>query len=140
AEVRPGERVLDYCAGAGGKTLALGASLRGASELWTWDVHPEKLARMQPRLDRVALDVPVHLGQRPPERSMDCVFVDAPCSGSGTLRRDPCLRWRLDATRVDAMNDLQDTVLAEAASYVAPGGRLVYGTCSVFARENTQRV
>ena len=139
-----GELVVDFCAGAGGKTLALGAQMRNTGRLYAFDTSGHRLASLGPRLQRAGLGN-VHPAQIAHERDervqrlggkADRVLVDAPCSGSGTLRRHPDLKWRQTAATVAALAPLQRAILAAAARLVKPGGRLVYATCSVLDAEN----
>jgi len=140
---RRGETVVDFCAGAGGKTLALGAQMRGSGRLYAFDVSGHRLAALQPRLARSGLDNvhPMQIALDGDERverlagKVDRVLVDAPCSGSGTLRRHPDLKWRQNDASIAALVASQPTILAAAARLVKPGGRLVYATCSVLAVE-----
>lgn len=144
----PGERVVDYCAGAGGKTLALAAAMRGLQEdkggrIVACDVSMARLRRMTPRLERAGIAGMVDLhdlsagdGAPLPPGTADCVFVDAPCSASGTWRRHPFQRWRLDRAALDALVVTQRDILERAAALVRPGGRLVYATCSLLDTEN----
>ncbi len=140
---RRGEMVVDFCAGAGGKTLALGAQMRNTGRLYAFDVSGHRLAALKPRLARSGL-ANVHPAQIAHERDervkrlagkIDRVLVDAPCSGSGTLRRNPDLKWRQSAESVSALVPTQTAILAAAARLVKPGGRLVYATCSVLQTE-----
>ena len=135
-QVVPGTRVLDYCAGGGGKALALAA--RGAT-VAAWDIAPERMRDLPARAARAGVQIPV---LEAPEQGApyDIVLCDAPCSGSGTWRRAPEAKWRLTPERLEALTALQDEVLRNAAPLVAPGGRLVYATCSVFACENMHRI
>jgi 16S rRNA (cytosine967-C5)-methyltransferase len=139
-----GEMVVDFCAGAGGKTLALGAQMRNTGRLYAFDVSGHRLAALKPRLQRSGL-ANVHPAQIAHERDervkrlagkIDRVLVDAPCSGTGTLRRHPDLKWRQSAESVAALGPVQRAILAAAARLVKPGGRLVYATCSVLDAEN----
>jgi 16S rRNA (cytosine967-C5)-methyltransferase len=140
---RRGEAVVDFCAGAGGKTLALGAQMRGSGRLYAFDVSGHRLAALQPRLARSGLDNvhPMQIAHERDERverlagKVDRVLVDAPCTGSGTLRRHPDLKWRQNDASLAALVASQRTILAAAARLVKPGGRLVYATCSVLAAE-----
>jgi 16S rRNA (cytosine967-C5)-methyltransferase len=139
---RPGERVVDFCAGGGGKTLHLGALMDNKGTLYAFDVNARRLEALKPRLRRAALDnvrAQWIKSERDPHvkrlrGTIDRVLVDAPCSGTGTLRRNPDLKWRpLD---LDALVATQRAILAAAAELVKPGGRLVYATCSVLREEN----
>lgn len=145
---RRGEMVADFCAGAGGKTLLLGALMRNTGRLYAFDVSEKRLANLKPRLARSGLSN-VHPVRIEHERDakvkrlagkLDRVLVDAPCSGLGTLRRNPDLKWRQTPAAVAELNDKQASILAAAATLVRPGGRLVYATCSLLAEENDQVV
>jgi len=141
---RRGEMVADYCAGAGGKTLALGMLMRGAGRLYALDVSAKRLAALGPRAARAGLSN-VHsivLSGENDARArrlagkLDRVLVDAPCSGFGTLRRNPDLKWRQGPQAIDELAAKQGRILAAAARLVKPGGRLVYATCSLLREEN----
>ena len=142
ARAAPGEVVVDYCAGGGGKTLALAQDMGGEGRLVACDVDPKRVAAIAPRLARARQAADLRVldgaggGVEDLEGTADLVFVDAPCSGSGTWRRRPETAWRLDAGAVERFHGLQTTVLRRAARLVRPGGRLVYVTCSVLSREN----
>ena len=141
---RRGEMVVDFCAGAGGKTLALGALMRSAGRLYAFDVNDRRLAGLGPRLKRSGLSNvhPVVIRNESDVRvkrlngKCDRVLVDAPCSGSGTLRRNPDLKWRFSEAELERVNGLQHSVLRAAARLLKPDGRLVYATCSVLTQEN----
>ena len=146
AAAAPGDTVLDYCAGGGGKTLALAAAMAGpkadGGRLHAHDIEPRRLAQLGERAGRAGVEVTLH---EPGETGAltgrcDLVLVDAPCSGSGAWRRNPDAKWRLSAGRLAAYTRTQDTILAEAAAAVRPGGRLVYLTCSMLGVENAERV
>jgi 16S rRNA (cytosine967-C5)-methyltransferase len=143
-DARRGEMVVDFCAGAGGKTLALGAAMRNTGRLYAFDTSGHRLHALKPRLARSGLSN-VHTVQIAHERDerikrlagkVDRVLVDVPCSGLGTLRRNPDLKWRHSPTTVAQLRQQQQTILAGAATLVKPGGRLVYGTCSLLDLEN----
>ncbi|MBU6440886.1 MAG: RsmB/NOP family class I SAM-dependent RNA methyltransferase [Betaproteobacteria bacterium] len=141
---RRGEMVVDFCAGAGGKTLALGAMMRGSGRLYAFDVSQARLERLRPRLARSGLSnvYPVAIRGERDERvqrlagKIDRVLVDAPCSGVGTLRRNPDLKWRSSEAEVPRLAGQQAAILAQAARLLKPGGRLVYATCSLLEQEN----
>ena len=139
-----GEMVVDFCAGAGGKTLALGACMRNTGRLYAFDTSAHRLDAIKPRLARSGLSN-VHPAAIAHERDdrvkrlagkVDRVLVDAPCSGLGTLRRNPDLKWRQGSKDIDALSASQAAILASAARLVKPGGRLVYSTCSPLRQEN----
>jgi len=154
-DVKPGMTVVDYCAGAGGKTLALAdrMGLQDAqgedSALIACDISEKRLARMDDRLKRAGLERAVHRQSLSGEGSewvglnegiADRVLIDAPCSGTGAWRRHPETRWRLSQSRLDTHMSEQDDVLQAAARLVAPGGWLIYATCSFLKCENEDRI
>jgi len=139
-----GEMVVDFCAGAGGKTLALGAAMRNTGRLYAFDISEKRLAKLKPRLARSGLSN-VHTIQIAHEKDakikrlagkIDRVLVDAPCSGLGTLRRNPDVKWRQTLAGLAELNVKQLSILAGAARMVKPSGRLVYATCSMLDEEN----
>lgn len=141
---RRGEMVVDFCAGAGGKTLAMGMLMRSSGRLYAFDVSDKRLAQLKPRLARSGLSN-VHpqriQNERDPRLSrlagkIDRVLVDAPCTGLGTLRRNPDLKWRRKPEDIEELRAKQAAILAGAARLVKPGGRLVYATCSLLEEEN----
>jgi len=138
------DMVADFCAGAGGKTLLLGALMRSQGRLYAFDTHDRRLANLKPRLARSGLSN-VHPQLLAHERDtkvkrlagkIDRVLVDAPCTGFGTLRRNPDLKWRQPESALAELTAKQRAILAAAATLVKPGGRLVYATCSVLPDEN----
>ncbi len=142
-DAKPGEIVVDLCAGAGGKTLLLAASMRNQGELHAADNDPRRLARLAPRLQRAGVrNVTVHAADAMPgllrdlEGKADRVLLDVPCSGSGTWRRNPEARWRYDPASLEEVLRRQRGLLADGARLVRPGGRLVYATCSILPAEN----
>lgn len=139
-DARPGMTVVDFCAGAGGKTLALAASMANQGRLIASDIAPERLARMTPRLARAGVTIVESRVLGGASESAGRVLVDAPCSGSGTWRRDPAAKWRLTRERLAELVDLQAAILAEAAPLVREGGRLVYAVCSLIEAEGSAQV
>ncbi len=145
---RRGEMVVDFCAGAGGKTLALGAMMRSSGRIYAFDVSDKRLAHLKPRLarsglsnvhpKRIADERDQHLGRL--AGKIDRVLVDAPCTGLGTLRRNPDLKWRHTPASVGELAIKQLSILCAAAKLLKSGGRLVYVTCSVLAAENDEVV
>ncbi len=143
-----GEMVVDFCAGAGGKTLLLGAMMQSTGRLYAFDVSERRLANLKPRLKRSGLSnvQPQLIGSENDPRikrlagKVDRVLVDAPCSGLGTLRRNPDLKFRQSSQSVDELTGKQAAILASAARLVKRGGRLVYATCSILQEENQQIV
>ena len=136
-EAGPGDSVLDLCAGAGGKTLALSVALGGEGRLHAFDTDGAKLERLRQRSSRARADnVSVHAGGLPDGLAVDRVLVDAPCSELGALRRGPDLRWRIDPAGFSALPPLQLALLETAVGHLRPGGRLVYATCTLRQEEN----
>ena len=141
-----GEMVVDFCAGAGGKTLALGACMRSTGRLYAFDTSAHRLEAFKPRLARSGLSNvhPVAIAHERDDRikrlagKVDRVLVDAPCSGLGTLRRNPDLKWRQDMPAIEQLAAKQLEILQSASRLLKPGGRLVYATCSMLQQENEQ--
>ncbi|MFC4255531.1 RsmB/NOP family class I SAM-dependent RNA methyltransferase [Altererythrobacter xixiisoli] len=148
-DAQPGETIIDLCAGAGGKTLALAAAMQNNGRLIAADTDRSRLSRLAPRAERAGALISETLlldGGRE-DRALspwydlaDAVLVDAPCSGSGTWRRNPEARWRLDPAAFDRLTSLQARILDMAAQLVRPGGRLVFITCSVLDAEGADQV
>jgi 16S rRNA (cytosine967-C5)-methyltransferase len=145
----PGQTIIDLCAGAGGKTLALAADMAGQGSLLACDTDRGRLSRLVPRAQLAgAFTVATRLLNPKHEAEAledlreraDCVLVDAPCSGTGTWRRNPELRWRLTHARLDAVIALQAYLLGLAATLVKPGGALVYAVCSLIGEEGQAQV
>ncbi len=138
------EMVVDFCAGAGGKTLALGAAMRNTGRLYAFDISEKRLAKLKPRLARSGLSNvhPVLIAHERDAKikrlagKIDRVLVDAPCSGLGTLRRNPDVKWRQLPGAIAELNVKQIAILDSAARLVKAGGRLVYATCSILREEN----
>lgn len=146
-EPSTGERMLDLCAGAGGKSLALAAAAPGAVIVAS-DSNRARLSRLQPRAERAGAKIETRLVSPPREiedlldwrEAADLVLIDAPCSGSGTWRRNPEGRWRLTPERLDRLISIQKRLLEVGAEFVKPGGRLVYAVCSLLSREGAVQI
>ena len=144
----PGEMVVDFCAGAGGKTLAMAAMMENRGHIVACDVSHGRLERARPRLARAGVTIAElqvleggdGLWPSAAEAGYECVLVDAPCSGSGAWRRHPEARWRIDSDKLMEYAALQARILDTAARLVAPGGRLVYAVCSLLSEEGEGRV
>lgn len=146
---KPGMQVLDACAGGGGKTLVLAAEMQGKGRIVAMDNNAQRLARGKPRYVRAGIH---NVEVRPLEDeqhakwlrrqkgNFDVVLVDAPCTSSGTWRRNPDLRWRRHGPTMDEIMTAQREILARFAKTVKPGGKLVYATCSLFKEENEDQV
>lgn len=148
SDASAGMRVIDFCAGAGGKTLALAAAMQNKGRILAWDTSPERLKDLPVRLRRAGVDnvewktitsesdslIKRH------KATADRVLVDAPCSGTGTWRRSPDLKWRTQPNDLQELLDIQMRILDSAARLVKMGGRLIYATCSMLKSENSQQV
>ncbi len=144
---KPGEQVIDLCAGAGGKTLALAAMMAGKGRLIATDRDKRQLAPIHERLSRAGVhnaDIRAPKGEADPladiRASADLVLIDAPCSGTGTWRRNPDAKWRMRPGALEVRLKDQVEVLDRAAALVKPGGRIAYITCSVLPVENGEQV
>jgi 16S rRNA (cytosine967-C5)-methyltransferase len=147
SEAAPGMQVADVCAGGGGKTLALAALMEGKGQIYAYDVDGRRLAPLKERADRAgAHNIQIRTPMRTKDAledlrgRMDVVLVDAPCSGSGTWRRNPDSKWRLRPNALAKRLEEQHEALAMAAPLVKAGGRLVYVTCSVLPEENEDQI
>ncbi|WP_144576134.1 RsmB/NOP family class I SAM-dependent RNA methyltransferase [Agrobacterium sp. DE0009] len=144
ASAHEGEQILDFCAGGGGKTLAMAASMNNKGQVHAFDADRKRLAPIIERLKRAGTrNVQVHdraSGLAPFEGKFDRVLVDAPCTGTGTWRRRPDTKWRLTARNLEERVQQQGEALSQAKSFVRPGGELLYVTCSVLPEENEQQV
>jgi 16S rRNA (cytosine967-C5)-methyltransferase len=147
-DAQPGERVVDFCAGAGGKTLAIAACMQNKGRIIACDVMERRLKNSTERFRRAGIhNIQTHAlaSARDPwvkkqKGTFDRVLVDAPCSGSGTWRRNPDARWRNLGPDLPTLIALQTEILDSAARLVRPGGRLVYATCSLYAAENDEQI
>ncbi len=150
-DAREDHQVLDFCAGAGGKSLALAAAMNNRGQIYAYDTDASRLKQMAPRLERAGVrNLQVRHEAADPHQSaaamaewtdkFDRVLIDAPCSGSGTWRRNPDAKWRLTPEMIGRYAERQARLLIAAAPLVKPGGRLVYVTCSLLKRENEDRI
>jgi 16S rRNA (cytosine967-C5)-methyltransferase len=137
ADPKPRESVLDYCAGAGGKTLMMAMLMKNKGEIVPYDIDNRKLGTLEKRAERAGVEILIKASGN---KKFDLVLVDAPCSGTGTWRRAPDAKWRLTAAKLAEYIEMQKQVLSEAATYVKPGGRLVYITCSLLKTENEEQI
>ena len=140
-DAKPGEKVLDYCAGGGGKSLALAADMNNQGAVYGFDIDKRRLAPLYQRAQRAGADI-IDVRQPPSEGlknlvgKMDRVLIDAPCTGVGTWRRKPDAKWRLNEDALVRRNNEQRSVLNSAKGFVRPGGLMFYVTCSMLAEEN----
>ena len=146
ANAQPGDQVLDYCAGGGGKTLAIAAMMGGKGQVHAYDIDGRRLSALIPRLKRSGAHNVQLVHPKEPEAlealkgQMDVVFVDAPCTGTGTWRRRPDAKWRLKDKQLEKRIEEQTEILEAASAFVKPGGKLVYATCSFLIEEDEDRV
>jgi len=141
SKAKPGEKVLDYCAGAGGKTVALAAMMQNQGVLLAHDVDAKRMTDLLDRAKKCgATVIRLKTQAQISESACDTVLVDAPCSGSGSWRRDPLGKWRLTPERLDALHMSQREALENAARFVKVGGLLTYATCSILPSENREQV
>lgn len=139
-DVKPGDEVLDLCAGAGGKTLQLVARVGPTGRVHAVDLDLPKLERLRTRAMKAGARVSIHGASPPPDLRVPHVLIDAPCSELGVLRRGPDLRWRLREASVAELAVVQRELLATGLRHLAPGGRLVYATCTLTHEENEDLV
>ncbi len=147
-DVQPGQRVIDFCAGAGGKTLAMAAAMKNKGRILAMDTSEKRLTQIGPRIKRAGADnIQTHIITsehdafiKRHKQTADRVLVDAPCSGTGTWRRNPDLKWRFTQKDLDEVIAVQQSVLQSALRLVKPGGRLIYATCSVLKEENENQI
>jgi 16S rRNA C967 or C1407 C5-methylase (RsmB/RsmF family) len=144
-DAKPGDTILDYCSGSGGKTLAFAPNMRGKGQIFLHDVRETVLAEAKKRLRRAGIQNAQILPPGSKQLSLlkgkcDWVLIDVPCSGTGTLRRNPDQKWGIDEPSIQRLTALQREIIAAAAPFVKAGGRLVYATCSVLTEENRAQV
>jgi 16S rRNA C967 or C1407 C5-methylase (RsmB/RsmF family) len=141
----PGNLVLDFCAGAGGKTLAFAPTTQGKGQIYLHDVRPKALAEARIRLKRAGIQNAQTLEStdekklKSLKKKMDWVLVDAPCSGVGTLRRNPDMKWRFNVENLKKVVGQQRTIFEKALSFLSPNGHIVYATCSLLREENEEQ-
>lgn len=139
--LEPGMRFLDYCAGSGGKSLAIAPRLQGRGQIFLHDIRPRVLVEAKKRLKRAGIQNAQPLPADSPNKrllkmKMDWVLVDVPCTGTGTLRRNPDMKWKFEIPMLDRIVQEQRKIFEEALAYVKPDGHIAYSTCSVLPQEN----
>lgn len=148
ADTKPKQRVLDFCCGAGGKLLALGATMENKGSILGTDTNEKRLSESKKRIKRSGLtnaSIKVISSEndkylKRQKEKFDVVFVDAPCSGSGTWRRNPDSKWKLQESFIKEITSVQESILNKASLLVKPGGKLIYATCSIFKDENHKQI
>lgn len=137
----PGDHILDFCAGSGGKSLAFAPKMGHKGQLYVHDIRPAALLEARKRLKRAGIQNAQILSHDSPyknslKNTMDWVLVDTPCSGTGTLRRNPDMKWKFDKGTLNRLIEEQRTIFRQALDFVKPGGKIVYATCSILPMEN----
>ncbi len=141
--IKPGDHLLDYCAGAGGKSLAIAPRMKGKGQLYLYDIRQHALLEAKKRMKRAGVQNVQFMHEKGLKRlkgNMDWVLVDAPCSGTGTLRRNPDMKWRFDSSFLENLLRLQREIVERATKFMKPKGSLVYATCSILAEENEEQI
>lgn len=144
-DAKPCEQILDYCSGSGGKTLAFAHKLQSKGQIYLHDIRKRPLVNAKKRLKRAGIENAQILEHNSPQKEklkgkMDWVMVDVPCSGSGTLRRNPDLKWKFSKEMLDRLIEEQRQIFKEALEFLAPNGKIVYATCSVLPQENEEQL
>jgi len=144
-KAEPGQQVMDFCSGSGGKALAFAPAMKGSGQIYLHDIRARTLQEAKVRLARAGIqNAQMLLSGKPAlkkiKKKMDWILVDAPCSGTGTLRRNPDMKWRFSKEMVDRLVGQQRTIFEQALSFLKPGGKIVYATCSILPQENKQQV
>jgi 16S rRNA (cytosine967-C5)-methyltransferase len=144
-QAQPGQSIMDYCSGSGGKTLAFAPGMENKGQIFLHDIRPHILQESRRRLRRAGIQNAQTVASDSPKlktlkKRMDWVLVDAPCSGSGTIRRNPDMKWKYDRNSVAELVGLQRVIFEKALSYLKPEGKIVYATCSIYPEENEAQV
>lgn len=144
-QAKPGDQVLDFCAGSGGKTLAFAPSMEHRGQIYLHDIRSHALEEAKKRLRRAGIQNAQLLFHDDPKKNrlkqkMDWVLVDAPCSGTGTLRRNPDMKWKFDPSAFEHLVEEQRKIFAEALEFLHPKGKIVYATCSILPKENEEQI
>lgn len=139
-DAKPGQHILDYCSGSGGKTLGFAPAMKGSGQIYLHDIRPWVLLEARKRMKRAGVQNFQWLNPKMHKKKMDWVLTDAPCSGTGTLRRNPDAKWKIDAPMIERLIEEQRAIVKEALAYLKPDGRLVYATCSILPEENQTQV
>jgi len=141
----PGQQIMDYCAGSGGKTLAFAPAMKGSGQIYLHDIRPHSLSEGRRRLRRAGIENAQIVQSQSPllkklKKKMDWVLVDVPCSGTGTLRRNPDMKWKFTQEMLLRLVGQQRTIFEQALSFLKPEGTIVYATCSILPEENQQQL
>jgi len=141
----PGDHILDYCAGSGGKTLAFAPKMKNKGQIYLYDIRPYTLIEAKKRLKRAGIQNAQLLDDKKLKKRglhsrMDWVLLDVPCSGTGTLRRNPDMKWKLTPETFTRLVEEQRKIFDSAFKFLKPNGKIVYATCSVFPEENEEQI
>lgn len=144
-KAKPGQQVMDYCAGSGGKTLAFASQMEGKGQIYVHDIRPHVLTEARRRLRRAGIQnaqtvLADHPNLKRLKKHMDWVLVDAPCSGTGTLRRNPDMKWKYNEEMLQRLIGQQRYIFEKALSFLKPGGHIIYSTCSILKQENEEQM
>lgn len=139
-EATPGQSVLDYCSGSGGKSLAFAHRLQGKGQIYLHDVRKEALLEAKKRLKRAGMQNYQIIFDAKNLRPCDWILLDVPCSGSGTIRRNPDQKWKINEEMIDKLTLVQREIIKKSLNFLKPGGKLVYATCSLLPQENEQQI
>lgn len=142
-DATPKNLVLDFCAGAGGKTLAFAPKMKGQGQIFLFDIRPKALADAKKRLKRAGIQnaqIVLSLEKLKKQKPFDWVLLDVPCSGSGTIRRNPDMKWKFEPKDLDELVQKQKDIFSQAFPLLKKGGRLVFATCSLFKKENEEQI
>ncbi len=144
-EPNSGDLILDYCAGSGGKTLAFAHKMQQKGQVFLHDIRPYSLQEARRRLKRAGIQNAQFLQSESPQlnkikKKMNWVILDVPCSGTGTLRRNPDMKWKINEDMLTRLKGQQRMIFEKGLSFLRPDGRIVYGTCSILKRENEEQI
>lgn len=139
-DAKPGQHVLDFCSGSGGKSLCFAPAMNGSGQIYLHDIRPWVLLEARKRMNRAGVQNFQWLNPKMHKKRMDWVLTDVPCSGTGTLRRNPDAKWKIDAPMIERLVADQREIVSAALEYLKPGGRFVYATCSILVEENQAQV
>ncbi|MDN3507519.1 MAG: RsmB/NOP family class I SAM-dependent RNA methyltransferase [Simkaniaceae bacterium] len=139
-KAKPGDHILDYCAGSGGKSLAIAPLMEKKGVIYLHDIRPHALVQAKKRLKRAGVQNGQIWNPKHARKKVDWLLLDVPCSGMGTLRRNPDMKWKIDRDTIDRLVAVQKEIFEEALPFLAPDGHIVYATCSVLPEENELQI
>ncbi|MEM8728187.1 MAG: RsmB/NOP family class I SAM-dependent RNA methyltransferase, partial [Chlamydiota bacterium] len=144
-KARPHDHILDFCAGSGGKTLAFAPLMKNKGQIYLYDTRPYALLESKKRLKRAGIQNAQILDEKRLKKRgflnrMDWILLDVPCSGSGTLRRNPDIKWKFKPEMIDRLVEVQRSIFDKVLKFLSPNGKIVYATCSIFPEENERQI